>query len=352
MCPHSFALERLYPGEDGEEARLGTAAHFYATEAVQGRFWPVGHVTPNGVPLDAEMIEAGAHFIAAAADIGLPLHVERHVTMHATLHPECEGTPDAYAVDHATHTLWILDYKYGHREVDPYLNAQLSAYFAGICEAEGLTRDMVKGWQVHFIIVQPRNYRGSGPVRRWSTLGYVAMHEVDRLQEAAYRAKDPEAHAVTGDHCRDCTGRHACEPLRRVGNHVLDIAGANIPHELPNEALALQLRLIKRGMARLEALKLGLEGQAMARIRAGQRVPGWAIEQGKGREKWTRPVAEVLALGELMGVNLAKPQEAITPNQARTAGVDASVIKAYSVEPNGENKLVISDDSAAAKAFG
>jgi hypothetical protein len=87
-------------------------------------------------------------------------------------------------------------------------------------------------------------------------------------------------------------------------------------------------------------------------VRSGKQGTGWALEQSYGREKWTQPVEDVIALGTVLGVDLAAPTAAITPPQARKLGIDADVIAAYSTKPPGELKLVPQSDKAALKAFG
>lgn len=69
-------------------------------------------------------------------------------------------------------------------------------------------------------------------------------------------------------------------------------------------------------------------------------LQGWMLEQGFGREAWTVTPEEVFALGDMMGVDLRKKPEAITPAQARKLGLDEDVSKAYSKRPPGEVKLV------------
>lgn len=358
-CPGSFVLEQLFP-EDQEtpEAREGTAAHFYVTEAVQGRFHPVGTVTPNGHPIDAEMVECGQAFMAdvsreVATRSGTTPHavgIERKLTMHRWVHPDCEGTPDAYLLDVAGGRLIIWDYKYGHRPHDPYRHAQLVTYAAGVIEAYELEAADVAGLAVSLRIVQPRNYSAAGPVRRWDTTGAVILEEIARIRAAAIAAKTPDAPTLTGDHCRDCSAIHACEANRRVGGYAMDLAGRSTPDVLPPAALGLELRNLDRALKRLEARRDGLATVALDAINRGQNVPYFARGFGKGRERWATPLPEVFAMGDMLGVDLRKPA-AMTPNQARDAGVDAAVIQAYSETPTGAAKLVPVDDNRAAKAF-
>lgn len=350
-CAGSFALEKLYPeDEESQEAREGTAAHFWATEALQGREWPVGHLAPNGHPIDADMVEYGQLLLDEVPDVATGLHVEQFVTPHSLVHPECEGTLDVGYVDFNTHEITVWNYKYGHRPVDPFKNSQLLAHLAGLIERYELTHTDLKGWKVTLGIVQPRSFRADGPVKKWTMLGHVAWGHIEALQEAAYRAKEPGAPTTTGEHCRDCSGRHACEALQRVGAYVLDVSGESIPQELSPAALGLTLKLLDQAEQRLKALKSGLEEVAISKIKAGKSIPHWSIGPVPGREKWTKPAEEVLALGDLMGIPLAKPPAAITPTQARKAGLDPALTAEYAVVPVA-HKLVAVDDNAAARAF-
>jgi len=344
-------MQAQYPQEEGEEARLGTAAHWVVTEAMCDRNHPVGAVAPNGVVTDDEMHECGSLFFAAAAMAGVPRWIERKLTMHQTVHPDCEGTPDLGAVDHGGKTIDVIDYKYGHRYVDPFENAQLCLYVAGLLEAHGLTWDMVKGWQVRLTIVQPRNYHPSGPIRTWDTLGHKVRAVVDRLYVAARAAKAPDAPCIPNDDCVDCTARHACPALQAAGYTAMDVAGRSVPFELTPAALGLQLRLIERAETRLKAQRTGLEEIAKASLRAGQDVPGWQIKQGTGRERWTVTPDVVVAIGQGFNVALDKPAT-LTPNQARQAGIPGDVVAQYAEKPPGEHKLVPVDQSTFARAFG
>ena len=356
-CPGSVALEALFPeDQDSPAAREGTAAHWYATEAVQGRVHGVGDLAPNGVPLDADMIEGGDLFVCEVLTAKTPaarMHIEQRLTMHGLIHPACEGTPDCALIDAEAHRLTVIDYKYGHRVVEPFSNRQLIAYAAGAWEAYEFNLQDVKGWEVVLTIVQPRSYAAGGPVRSWRTLGHMLWKQIESLSEEAERAASPSAPTTTGEQCRDCNGRHACEALQRTGAYVLDYSATNAPTELTPDALGRELKLIADATARLEARRTGLEEVALGRLRRGEPMPYWTIGHGQAREKWTAPAAEVAAMGAMFGKDLAKPVDVITPAQARKLlGVDAAVIEAYSEKPTGAAKLVPLDGHTAAKAFG
>ncbi|MHB8283492.1 MAG: DUF2800 domain-containing protein [Caulobacteraceae bacterium] len=358
VCPGSVALEALYP-EDTESpaAREGTAAHWYTTEAIQQRYHGIGTLAPNGVPLDADMIEGGNLFAAevlttqAQASPLARLHVEQKFQC-GLVHDQCEGTPDVVLIDGDNHRLWVWDYKYGHRYVDPWENRQLTCYAAGVLEAYKYDEADVCGWDCRLVIVQPRNFHSADPVREWRTLGWKLWAAIGKLSDAAHQAAQPDAPTLTGPQCQDCQGRWACDALARVGSYAMDLAGQNAPVELGGAALGRELALVASAIKRLEARQTGLEAVVESELRNGRRVPGWAMGAGQSREKWTQPVTDVLALGELFGKDLRKPLDAITPTQARKLlGVDGSVIDAYASRPPGAAKLVADDPRAADRRF-
>jgi hypothetical protein len=69
-----------------------------------------------------------------------------------------------------------------------------------------------------------------------------------------------------------------------------------------------------------------------------------------GRTVWTAPASEVIALGNMLGVDVSKP-DVITPKQSIKAGLPAEVVAAYSHAPRGAAELAEDNGHAAAKVF-
>lgn len=356
-CPGSFAMEQHFPEDtESEKAREGTAGHHYATEAVQGRIVPLGTLAPNGYPIDQEMIDGGAHFVAdvlaeiAEASPRAIHRTETRVFMHGLVHPDNDGTPDWWMADYDRKRIVVVDYKYGHRVVPVFRHWQTLDYAVGVVEGLQLTWEEVADWTIRLVIVQPRDY-GSDPVKEWVITGAQLKVYAEQLERAAAAAKTPNAPCLTGPHCRDCRAQHACDANRTMGHTAMDIAGESTPHVIDDVALGLELTKIDTALKRLEARRTGLQEVAIAKIQSGQPIRGWTMEPGDTREKWLKPPEEVFALGSIFGVDLHKPAEPITPAQARKAGVDATVIKAYAGKPPGAFKLKPADPNSAAKAF-
>lgn len=365
-CRGSVTLQAAYPGpDDTPEAREGTAAHWYVSELLQGRDVAAGAVAPNGQPITAEMIDCAQDLLIdvrdtmRAATPGSRLYVEERVNM-PVVHYENWGTPDAVLIDYEQRALHVWDYKYGHRFVDAVRNWQLIDYAIGALLTAGCDPTVpydhpaaFRGWRVSLTIAQPRNYAPIGPMREWHVSGETLCDTyLPRLRQSAYEAMAPGAPYRTGDHCRDCTGRHVCPALQRAGAIAMDVSLQAQPVELPPHAIGLELRQIGDAIKRLEARQTGLEEHALGVIRSGTLVPFFSAQHASGRERWKTPAAEVFALGDMFGVDLRKAPEPVTPGQARKAGVDAGVIGAYAEKPMGALRLVRVDDDAAKLAFG
>lgn len=358
-CPASLPLELRYP-EDQEsyKAREGTAAHYYVSEALQGRTHPVGTLAPNGFPIDADMVKHGDGFVRYVRDLaasGGPhasLRIETKLTAHRYVHAQCEGTPDVFFLDGENQRIVVPDYKYGHGWVDPWRNPQLAIYLSSVVEGFSLSWEDVAKWEMVFAIYQPRNYsHGDSPLRQWTTTGAGLREIIVELAKAAQLAKSDNGPTRTGDHCTYCDARHACPAFGQVGGKVLDLAAGNQPLDRSPEAIGAELDLIEVAEKRLKALKTGLEAEAESLLRKGTPVRHWSLGYTKPHEKWVVPAADVTALCEMYGVD-PKPSVDITPNQAREAGVDAAVIEAYAKRPTGAVKLVRAKPEQAAKAFG
>lgn len=360
-CGASLELQERYPElEDSDKAREGNAAHHYVAGALLGNPPAIGSLAPNGWPIDAEMVEGGNLYLTycrglmAAGSPTLWARVEQPVTMHRLIHPECEGTPDFALVDAQNRTIVVPDYKYGHRPVDPYRRFQGLCYVAGVLEAMELTEAEVADWKVVLAIIQPRSYHPDGPVRTWEISGADAFRWIGWLSSRAYHALSGQAQAETGEHCYDCSARVHCAAFQHAAGAAMEFSREAFAADLPDVALGLQLKLVKRAMARLKGMETGLEELARVRLKAGAVVPYFGITPKKGNLSWNDP-AEAMALGAALGLNFRKPpmtSTVITPTQAiKDHGLDATLIDAYATRKTSFELTEI-DEATAAKAFG
>ena len=275
----------------------------------------------------------------------------RQVEKRVAIDADCWGTADVWAIHLASRHLHVGDYKFGHLYVDVVENWQLINYAAGVFNAVELTGIEEQAFSVHLTIIQPRSYHSDGPIRTWSLSAVDLRGYFNQLKMAAEKATVPDAKCTTGSECQDCTARHACPALQAQGYWAIEKSTDAIPFDLPAGALGRELKLVQDAIERLKSRASGMEYEVLARIKQGAAIPGWMAQQGQGREKWAMPLPEVIALGQMMGVDISKPG-AVTPKQAIKAGLPAELVKQYSETPFGEIKLVPDTVSASRRIFG
>lgn len=335
-CPGSRRMEALYPQVDSNASKEGTLAHEVCKRLLNEE--------KMDLELPPEMLgfcELYANYIKRLSK-GHQLCIEETISI-SNIHPDMWGTPDAWfwVGDH----LHIVDFKYGFKAVEVFENWQLIAYSAGIIEDEVLCE------RVTFHIIQPRAMHKDGAIRTWSILFDDLLSYWDRLRASESIAATEEAPLIIGEGCEYCHACHACPVLRK---HVLEGIEnmKDLPEELTDDELGKELKRIHDFAELLKARATALEEEALAKLKIGKRIPFYQLGRSQPREKWVKPVSEVLALGDLFEVNLAKPKEAITPKQAIKAGVPADLVRQYSDTPLGELKLEQVKESETRQIFG
>lgn len=370
-CPGSARMEAQFPeAGDAEAAAEGEAAHWCAQQMFEG--W-AGEVllqdgkTDKGLPVTLDMVEAAALLVKDVNEaivlhggrpfVEAPLRVPR---VHPTL---CWGTPDVrmWSADVAagTRTLFVWDFKFGHKFVDAFENWQLLTYAAG-CMSEANEWAQANGQpafsedRINIVlrVVQPRAYHPSGPVREWRLTAVKLRDYVHQLAMAAEEAVSPVAECKPQpDACENCKARHACPALQRAVYRGMDLAHQAQAGELSPDALGLELRYLTDAAALMKARLTGLTMQAEMLMRQGQRVAHWRMASAQSRLVWRVADAEALAAGQMLGMNLARPPEPITPTQARDRGFPEPMIAALAHRPPAGMKLELDDGSAARRIF-
>lgn len=347
QCPGSVKMQQRYPEPDGPEAKEGTAAHWVFAEQMVRHPVAGGQIAPNGVVIDDAMID-GAAMLSELALQWPGAVVERPVACRI-IHAECWGTPDVRAWLIPRRRLAVADLKYGYGFVDVFGHWQLITYACGLLDEADITGQEEQNVIIDLYIVQPRNYHPSGPVRKWSVLA-ADLRAYRNIAIAACEDAMSESPTLrAGPECKHCTARHACPTLQAAALDAVDTAGKAVPLDLPTDAAAHEKRRLDWAIEQLQARSSGLEQQLLDAMKRGQHVPFFHVEHGAGREVWSKPASDVIALGQLYGVNLARPPEAITPKQAKALGVNTM---GWSSQGVGEAKLVADSPFDAVKIFG
>ena len=233
---------------------------------------------------------------------------------------------------------------------EAFQNWQLINYVAGI---NGLTDQET---EIDMAVIQPRAFHRDGPVRRWRVTAAELSGYISRLADAASVAVSPNPTAnSTPEGCEHCRGRRACEALQRAAYVAADKGQHYAPLDLSPHALGLELRTLKRAQSLLNARITGLEAQTEAAIKSGTLVPFWILDSVPGRLSWTKPPAEIFALGDMLGLKLQKDPEPITPTQAKAAAkaakVSGEIFNAYAARATSAIKLIADDGSKAHLIF-
>lgn len=339
-CPASPRLQAPFPDVPSPDAEEGTAAHWAAAQVLQDHHALdelVDRTAPNGVIITGDMVE----HIQMYVDTVHPSSVIERPLPSAIAGVE-DGTPDALRVDGLYGHIW--DFKYGWGIVEARGNWQGACYVVNL-----FAKHDWKLEQVTFHIVQPRPYHYEGRVRSWK----VTLGEADALRSvlsvAANNANNLGAITVTGEHCKYCRALHVCEAARRAGLNGVDVAYSGQPVDIQGDALAGELRMLKRAADAIKLRLDALESHAINTIDAGGIVPGWSMERAYGRRKWKDGVT---ALEALSGVTLTESKP-VTPAQAEKRGVDPLLVKQFTTTPETGRKLVERDTSTkAAEVFG
>lgn len=368
QCPGSAVMEMQYPDTtETDEQREGTASHEVGEQMIRSfargglNFPKVGGRASNGVKITDAVYDGALMYAEECQRImreagvfgGENLRIEQRV--HAPrIHPECWGTPDFALFDEKRTTLHVVDLKYGHRVVEAFENWQLIEYAVGVLDDMMGDKALSEhnGVVVRIGIVQPRAYHRDGPVRWWEIQPCDLRAYVNFLHAVEHEALGSDPPTKAGLECRDCSARHACETLQRASMEAIAYTGKPVSQQLSADALGLEIRLLRDAQAIIKARLDGHEAHAEAVINGGGSVPGWVLERGRGRQRWSVPADQVFQLGDMMGIDLRKAPTPVTPKQAITAGLDSTVVKEFSETPSTSPKLVESTKTKAAQVFG
>jgi hypothetical protein len=343
-CAGSVALAAQCPEpESSEAAREGTAAHEAAELVLTGQAPDltslIDRQMSNGVFVTAEMAE----------------HLEPYVVMSQGWYIErkaqwqvCDGVVLSGATDAAAATtcdgttLRIRDLKYGWSLVEAENNWQLVAY--AILQG-GLTPGVER---IEMSIYQPRPWHPDGSLRTWTITGEKLREYAGRITSRLATLDDS---LETGAHCKYCSALSRCPAAREMQFNAIDVA-MNAGHTDPEDgvSLASQLDIIEQAQARLKLRFDSLTDAALARIKTGAAVPGYAAVPAYGNKSWKEGVTVDMVAAFTGRQDLSLPQ-LITPAQAKKRGVPDIMLDTLASTPQRGIKLARQDAKAASRAF-
>lgn len=339
-CPGWVEMTAFYPNdEESESSKIGTVVHELGAKMIESS---MTCEIPNTYSQD--MIDCAKQY--ALYCLGLIEHypdskwyIEHHIDI-PYVHKENSGTPDFVLVDEGAQVIHIVDYKNGRGIVEAYENWQLLDYLVGTMWKHGVTEDTnPPEWKLFLTIVQPNAFHPKGTIRTWQLNPHEVRPYATRLKNAAHEALSGNAKCHAGEHCRYCSALTHCQSAIDKAMTIFDVAKNATPFNMELDAMAVQYEMVNEGLKLLKYLSDSYETQLVSAIRLGKNVKGWILEPKSGNLEWNKPLEEVFGIGDLMGIDLRKATEAITPTQAKAKGLDPSVLAEYSSRKNQGVKL-------------
>lgn len=349
-CPGSAAMQAAKPRDDSPKHPVteeGIALH-WAVDRILGSWRSdpdsrirhphalvasrrelsrrLGDTCPeNGVVIDEEMIYGGALYLETCwsiinRDLGGTFGVEEQISAHQWI-PGSAGRADFTWWDSARSHLVIVDFKYGYKPVAAIGNQQLLNY------ALGKWVDTVQ--TVELIVVQPRGPSASHPVKTWPLNAVEFSQNCQVMIDAAAETRGPDPRLLPGAGCYYCRAAESCEALRAASGGVVDQAFGATNVDLTNPELGHELELLERAESLLKSRLIALRGLGVARIKAGDVVPGFEMATSQGNREWTS-VVNLRGLGRLNGCDLMDTRPC-SPNQAEARGVPRATIDHFTM---------------------
>ena len=359
-CPPSARLREQFPEETSAAAEEGTLAHQFCELKLRKLFLEPG-MPEKDYKAGLNKLRKGKHFstemerytdeyrdyvqqIAYQYPSAPYITVEKRVD-YSYIAPEGFGTADCIVM-YGTE-LHVVDFKYGKGiVVEAEGNCQMALYALGALQAYGLIFPIDT---VHFHIVQPRVKNFS----QWTTsVRNLNAWAETVVRPAAQKAYEGGGEFQQGKWCDDCfccaagTCRARADANAPVLQAQVDPATGKMKEEalLTNEEIGKLLPLLMMAEPWIKKVKKA----ALAKLLAGEAVPGWKLVEVRSNRSLTDPKAAYGALikagykkamfYEQVPVPLTEAEKLITKEEYQ------SILAPFIVKPKGAPALALEGD--------
>lgn len=317
--------------DNGPEADEGHTAHEVAANLLRGI------ETPDA---SEEMQEGAALWVETLPDDIQLENIERTLTMFTGM----EGTPDYYHWGEESQRLDVFDYKFGFVPVEVEENPQLLLYANGIINSMPVKN---RPTDVRLHTVQPRDFTRPGKVHSWNPSLEALEEQIDNVLEAYNIASLPDQPLTVGNHCTYCNVRDQCPALAKGVGAAMYFTAAQVSMDRSPSAIGREWAIVKEFQALLKSRSTGLEAQIEQMIKDGVPDTGYVIGSSAGKLEWTVPMAQVEAFGELMRLDVTKPNVK-TPTQVlallKKEKLPPESIGSMSARGSGKRRLIPADE--------
>lgn len=311
----------------------GNAAHFMAQMVFQGRNsleQLTGQRAYNGVLMDADMSRHVREYL-----VSLICGEMEVVTTFGNERWTINARADHIGM--GDNVLYVDDFKYGRRLVDPEMNWTLIAHAIGYCLLH-----RIMPHQIILRIHQPRRYHPEGPLREWR-LTYEQL--TGFYQQIDRRLSEADTMLQTGPACSTCQAAPTCPAWREASMNAIDAASVLFSDEMPPEELSRELDLLTHAENVIADRRKALTELALHRSRNGEVIPMYAGETQYANRRFKFDAAAIKAL---TGVDPTEPK-LITPAQLERRGVNETLVAFLTERPSTGVKLIRSDANKRAE---
>jgi len=347
-CNGSRLMSPSFPTVDLDDPTArdeGNAADWLAEQWFNGAIdaaTAIGIKAPNGVLITGEMIDFVSQYLFALTPGAVQV-----VTSFATDRWRVNGRADHISMLNEVEFInggngtvlesdnWVLyvdDLKYGWRIVSPERNWTLIAHAVGYCINNNVRPDVI-ALRIH----QPRPWHHEGKLREWR-ISYDEL--LAFYQQIDATLSNPSNELRTGlDWCAKCRAHATCPAARTAGMNAKDaIESVAFDDQLPNDALAYELDVLRDAAATAKARLTALEDLARHRIEVGQVIDGYGAEPQYANARW-KPWVTSAMLTASTKINCAK-EAVISPTDFKRLGGSQKVYDALTERPTIGTKLV------------
>lgn len=328
-CPGSVREEAKYPEPpSGPGAIDGTHSHTLLEHCIKGNGDPLKMVGIKLKDHEGEFVvdRARADRVAQALSyarqragfLGVMRAETKVQPAHLLGRDDMSGTCDIQIQD--PEVLEIIDYKDGMNEVVAADNPQLELYALGVLAGFKLPVNGDYGFQrVRMTIIQPKLALKGVPITSHVVTVQEMMGKIGKYVVGGAATDAPDAPLVSGPHCKYCKHK-ACST--RAGN-VMKELGMSFPAldqpvvlnpvtELsqqaanlePNKMSPEQISQIMLAAPLVRQMIEAVEEEALARLKAGAKIPGLKVVHGRGSRSWALPEDEMAQ--KLIGMGIPK----------------------------------------------
>lgn len=305
--------------EESDYAKEGTAAHEYLEQLFKGG--PTIAQASNGVQIDDDMRAFAEKYVSI-----IPPHAfsEVEINFNVATGLDVKGHVDYHWIDRATNTLYVMDYKYGHRLVEVENNWQLMTYAIGLL----FMYSTVNFDKIVLMIVQPRAHHMDGPVRTTNTTvaELEQKYNLIRTQAEKYLAGPT---LVTSSSCRYCpAAKEACPAFNTAFHNAIDdVKSFTIPDSIGNESLAQMLKTYERIEDIFKIKSDALKDLAKERLLSNEIIPGYAAVKQYGHRKWVKDLKPE-TFKAMTGFDMTKTVNK-SPADMEKEKIDESILEAF-----------------------